>query len=303
LVALPLGVYFLKNPKDFFGRAAPISILAAENPLRELGKSLILHSAMFNFYGDGNWRHNFSGSPQLFWPIGLLFLLGIAISTKSIIKSFQKRDYLTFLPYSFLFSWCFTMLLPGILTYEGIPHALRVIGVIPTSYIFAALGGNYLCSFLNNKVKNKKLLIIFWGLFLSSLFFHQFNKYFFAWASHQEIPGAFSRDYVEMGKYLNSLPESVKKYVVVNQSGVPVPWPDGIPMPAQTLMFIERTKSGTTNSTYLVPEELEKIKEDKEIVILVMRYDENIFNKLKERFPQGKTEDQNGVFIFSVNNY
>ena len=156
IVAIPIGVYFLQNPQDFVSRAAPISILATENPIKEFGKSLVLHLGMFNFYGDPNWRHNFSGSPMLFWPIGILFLIGFLFSIKELIE-FRKHKNLSSVS---LLSWFFIMLLPGILTYEGIPHALRTIGVIPVVYIFVGLGGWKVYEFLNQNTTRKTLLFI-----------------------------------------------------------------------------------------------------------------------------------------------
>ena len=93
IVALPIGIYFLQNPQDFIGRAAPISIFSTENPIKEFGKSLILHLGMFNFYGDPNWRHNFAGSPMLFWPIGILFLIGFAFSLREIINFRKHKNW------------------------------------------------------------------------------------------------------------------------------------------------------------------------------------------------------------------
>jgi len=265
LTALPLGIYFLQNPQDFVGRATPISIFATENPVKEFGKSLVLHLGMFNFSGDFNWRHNFAGSPMLFWPIGILFLVGFFLSIREIAK--KKR---LAIGYWLLVSWFFVMLLPGILTYEGIPHALRSIGVIPVVYILAGLGGWEVYQWLNKNVKNKKLLLFAALLFLFTVGFLQFDKYFIKWASHPEVEGAFAKDYVEIGNYLNSLPPETPKYVIVKVPGVPVPYPDGIPMPAQTVMFVENTKYGYPQSTYLLPEDLNKIKIEEEAVIVKM---------------------------------
>ena len=302
LIALPIGIYFLKNPEDFLGRATPISIFATENPLEEFGKSLVLHLVMFNFYGDPNWRHNFSGSPQLFWPIGIFFLVGIGLSIKKIVEALRKKGCLLFTVYCFLLSLFFIMLLPGVLTYEGIPHALRTIGVIPSVYIFAALGGIYSYNWLNNKIKNKNLFFVFCSLFFVLLTFTQFYKYFFCWGQHPEVANAFSKDYVDFGNYLNSLPQDIQKYIIVNRSGVPVPWPDGLPMPAQTPMFMERTKFGKTNSIYLLPDRLNEIKiDERKTIILPMAFDEGLLWELKTRFPQGEVRNENGVWVYKIN--
>jgi len=301
LTALPIGIYFIQNPQDFVGRAAPISIFAAENPIEELSKSLVLHLAMFNFYGDPNWRHNFAGSPQLLWPIGILFLIGLATSIKDLCLIKKEKKCFMLHASCFMLSWLFIMLLPGILTYEGVPHALRTIGVIPVAYIFSALGGNYLYDWLNTKIENKKLFTVLCSLFIVSLAFGQFYKYYFCWAKNPEVEGAFSKDYVELGNYLNSISEDINKYVIVNQSGVPVPWPDGVSVAAQTPMFIERTKSIYLNSTYVLPEKLNEITINERTAIIVpMRYEESLFNELREKFPQGHTKEENGILIYII---
>jgi len=298
IVALPIGIYFLQNPHDFVGRAAPISIFVTENPIKEFGKSLVLHLAMFNFYGDPNWRHNFSGSPQLFWPIGILFLIGFFISIKEILS---KKPLSLVFSYWLLVIWFFTMLLPGILTVEGTPHSLRVIGVIPVVYIFAAIGSGWSYEKLKIIIKNKKLLIAFCLAFLLFVSLSEFNKYFFLWAKNPNVKGAFTKKFADIGYYLNSLPPETSKYVIVNEPGVPVPWPNGIPMPAQTVMFIENTKfDHRPQSTYLLPENLNDIKIINKGVIVPMKYEESLAEELKKRFPQGEIQEKNGIWIYQI---
>jgi len=304
IVALPIAIYFLQNPQDFVGRATPISIFATENPIKEFGKSLILHLGMFNFYGDPNWRHNFAGSPMLLWPIGILFLIGLFYSIKNCTKSIilLNTRLLEFLPFWLLISWWLIMLLPGILTYEGIPHALRTIGVIPVVYIFAGLGGWEIYQWFNKNVKDKKLLIATSIIFLLMVGFLQFDKYFIKWAARPEVEGAFSKDYVEIGNYLNSLPPETPKYVIVNVPGVPVPYPDGIPIPAQTVMFIENIKYGQPRAIYLLPENLDQIEiNTKTTIIVPMRYDQNLFNEFSQKFPQGKSQKENAIWFYKIN--
>jgi len=300
IVAIPIGIYFLQHPQDFIGRAVPISIFAAENPIKEFGKSLILHLGMFNFYGDPNWRHNFSGSPVLFWPTGILFLIGIALSIRDLIISLKNKNCSLFFAHCSLLSWFLIMLLPGILTYEGIPHSLRVIGVIPVVYIFVALGSLKVYQFFERNTKRKKLLIFACFLFLIAISFSEFDKYFFDWAENPEVENAFSLDYVKMGNYLNSLSPEIQKYVIVNRPGVPVPWPKGIPVPAQTIMFIERAKFGQVRSTYLLQEDLDKIKIEKDTIILPMKYEKDLFEDLQKRFPEGEIKKINEIWFYYV---
>ena len=310
IVAFPIGVYFLQHPQDFIGRAAPISIFTAENPIKEFGKSLILHLGMFNFYGDPNWRHNISGSPILFWPVGILFLIGIIFSIKEFMSSIKKKNCSLFIVYCSLLSWFFLMLLPGVLTYEGIPHSLRTIGAIPPTFIFAGIG----TTFLYEKMKYshmgpKRSLGGWWAgcslknigiFFLIFVMFFEGYRYFILWGKNQNVRDAFSKNYLEIGNYLNSLPPEIQKYVIINMSGVPVPFPNGIPIPAQTVMFVENIKYGKPQSTYLLPQNLDQIKIEKETVIIPMRYDENLFINLWQKFPGGEILEKEGIWIYKI---
>lgn len=303
LVALPIGIYFLTHPQDFLSRAVGVSIFVQEKLYLALSESTLKHLGMFHFYGDSNWRHNFAGSPMLFLPLGILFLIGFCFV---VIKSFyyiQKKDDLSLIAsrnYGFLLLWFFLALLPGILSYEGIPHALRTIGIIPVVYIFVSLGGYFLYQWLRKNTKSQILLFSAFSLFLLMVGVVEFDKYFNKWGKLNEVKNAFSTDYVRIGNYLNTLGDDIQKYVIVNQAGVPVPLPKGIPMPAQTIMFIERTKFEKLRTIYLLPDQLEEIKIVNRGVIIPMRDDERLFQELQTRFPQGKIQEKEKIKVFVI---
>ena len=308
-VALPLGVYFIQHPQDFVGRAALISVFASQNPLLELGKSLISHLGMFNIRGDANWRHNYANAPELFWPIGILFLIGFILSIKELIISFKSKNRSLFTAHCLLLSWFFLFLLPGILTAESVPHALRVIGVIPPVFIFAALAADFLYQKIKKllKIPEKgfyRLMVIAASfLLLLALVLAQYLEYFDLWANNPNVEDAYTKRFSDIGYILNSLPENTKKYVIVNESGGPVPWPDGLPMPSQTPMFIERMKYGQIQSTYLKSDQLDKIKvlPSQNSVVIPLAFDEKIFNQLKSMYPWGNTvqvSKEIWVFVF-----
>lgn len=300
IAALPIALYFLQNPQDFIGRAGGVSIFSQENPLRAAILSTIKTLGMFNVAGDFNWRHNFSGSPQLLWPIGIFFLIGLFLSIKKII-SFLKEKRRSFpTTHVLLLIWFGVMLLPAILTYEGLPHALRTIGAIPVCYIFAALGAftiyRFLYKFVESKKLNKPLFFIACFLFLFACGYAQYDKYFVDWARQPDVEGAFAKNYVEIGKYLNDISLKVDRYVIVNQSGVLV---NNIPMPAQTVMFIQNMESRIQNIEYLLPEEIDKIESNDNLVVIPLQYDREIFRRLKEKFPEGSVSFQEYFWLFA----
>lgn len=306
IVALPIGIYFLKNPSDFFGRAAGVSIFTQKNPLKALVRSLFSHLLMFNFYGDYNWRHNISGSPILFWPVGILFLIGLFYSLRETYFAFRNKNYSLLTTHLTLISWWFIMLIPGILTSEGIPHALRSIGAIPPSFIWVGLGGSLIFKVIRKRIPFKingfnYYLIIFSLIFLTlSFILAQHSRYFELWAKNPETKNAFSKDFVGIGNYLNSLADKTQKYVIVNQPGVPIPYPEGIPVSAQTPMFMEIIRFGETRSIYLLSENLDQIKIEEETEITLLKYDQEIFSKLITMFPMGEIQEENGIWIFNI---
>lgn len=136
MTALPLLCYALRHLDTFLARSAQVSIF---NPLinqgdvtgtflRHLGKTF----AMFNWRGDFIPRHNMPYRPVFDPLMGVLFLLGLAIS---LGRAFQHQEYAILLIY-----WL-TMLTPTILA-EDAPHFLRAVGILPALFAFPAVGLN-----------------------------------------------------------------------------------------------------------------------------------------------------------------
>jgi len=291
VVALPIGFYFYQNPQDFISRATPISVFAQDSPVKSLAISFFQHLAMFNIYGDPNWRHNLAGSPMLPIPLGILFLVGIAISIKKTVALIKEKDFLKLTAFLTLGSWFFIMLLPGILTFEGLPHALRVIGVIPVVYIFLAIGTWEVGVLIKKKLKKKQALFIFLIITMATMGTYEFHKYFFRWSKNPEAEAAFTQRFVKIGNYLNDLSPETKKYVIKNDGDLPV----------ETITFIQKTKNKEKETIYLYPHELNKIKtEQGRTVIILTAYDYSLFQEIKRLFPQGEIKNENDVHVYNI---
>jgi len=272
IIFAPLGYYFLKNPQDFLGRTTQISIFNSPTPLKDLGLNISKTAGMFNFSGDWNWRHNYAGRPELFWPVGILFITGILSGFYFLLK---KK-----FPFIILFAWLIIAALPVVVSNEGMPHALRAILMIPPVFILAGFSGIWLIVKIKNQIskikitiQNSKILdfIIHISLFmiLSLLVFQAYYTYFVLWAPNPNTFDAFSADYVWLAKGLNDLPKELPKYVIVEASGVDV---RGIPMAAQTVMFITDTftpeKQKEKNIFYVSPNKKNQIPENTYVTIL-----------------------------------
>ncbi|MBI2594939.1 MAG: glycosyltransferase family 39 protein, partial [Candidatus Colwellbacteria bacterium] len=142
LVFLPLGIHFLNNPPDFFGRTTQVSVFTSDAPLQNLALNTLKTFGMFNFAGDYNWRHNLSGQPQLFWPVGIMFLVGLFTAFRYVIRDTR---------YQILIAWLGAAMLPVVISNEGMPHALRAILMIPPVFILSAVGGMAIYNFFARK--------------------------------------------------------------------------------------------------------------------------------------------------------
>ncbi|MCR4328156.1 MAG: glycosyltransferase family 39 protein [Patescibacteria group bacterium] len=228
ITVFPLGLHYLGTPDDFFGRTGQISVFSSPAPLHDLGINIIKTAGMFTIHGDENWRHNYAGRPELFFPVGTMFLVGFILG----IKNFLKKE--TTFPFLILFSWLGLAALPVVISNEGLPHALRAILMIPPVIILASVGTVALYNTLKAYLPKIIFLSTFYIL-ISLMIIEPFNTYFLRWAHNSNTQGAFAADYVAIGHEINLLPKKTQKYMVIEAGGVDI---RGIPMPAQTVMFI-----------------------------------------------------------------
>ncbi|MDP2650899.1 MAG: glycosyltransferase family 39 protein [bacterium] len=251
IVFLPLGIHFLNNPADFFGRTTQVSVFASEAPLKNLTLNTLKTLGMFNFAGDYNWRHNLAGQPQLFWPVGIMFLVGLLISLKYLIRDIR---------YQMLIAWLVVAALPVVISNEGMPHALRAIIMIPPVFILSSIGGIAIYRFIAQRVRSAYALKAASFILLLLILLTAYYSYFIRWANNPNTAGAFASNYVEIGRELNGLPNEQPKYVIVNAGGADV---RGLPMPTQTVMFITNTftpaNQAQKNIHYLLPSQIEKV--------------------------------------------
>ncbi len=280
LTVLPLLNYFMAHPGDIIGRAGQVSIFTTPNPLKVILQNIVLSLGMFNFYGDLNWRHNFSSHPALHPLVSIAFLIGFGLAIYYLVKYFKDRNK-DFIGWLFLITWFLVMLLPEVLSSEGLPHALRAIGTLPVCFVLAGFGFEKI--FFQKQSKYLILLCVIFLLFVGVL---EANRYFNLWANRPEVHQAFSETYLNIGRYCNNLERETKKYIIVNVSGVR--W-QGFPVAVQTVKFSTYNQDGAYNTFYLLPDDLDgmEVVGDKAVFIL-MAWEEKIISELKERFPKGQ---------------
>jgi len=143
----------------------------------------------------------------------------------------------------FLFAWTVFLLAPELLTFEGIPHALRSIGVIPPVLMLAAFGADA----IYEKVKGIPFLRVTLLIIVAGSGIVEAYRYFGVWAVNIDTIAidAFLKPDVEIVRYLKSHPPATPKYVVVNVVDpvmVPHKNPDGstklFPWDVQTVIYL-----------------------------------------------------------------
>jgi hypothetical protein len=247
LVILPLLFYFSGHFKDLVSRSESVSIFNTPkySPWEALEISLNKHAGAFFVSGDHNPRHNYNDQPLLPDAWSVLFAIGFIISLKEIIQTVYKKfiqvlgrknespEKKDFVPSKLFFTsvlaqaifW--VLIIPGVLSIEGIPHSLRIIGVIPAVFIFAILPFEYLMIFFRFLSASKKegrlykrrgeFLTIILGIVVMVIFggFSQVHIYFDDWARDVRTQGAYERKLYDFGVWIRELPVHKNNYVVV----------------------------------------------------------------------------------------
>ncbi len=256
LSAGPLLLYFTQHPDSFSGRSNAVSIFNPQDdqtPLQAFGKSLFLHLQSIFFVGDGNQRHNYNSFPLLPAVWGLFFFLGSLISLKEIflgiINYFRRQP----LPKLFLGSLVaqsifWVMLIPGVLSLEGIPHFLRIIGITPAIFIMLVLPFEYLRRLYLHlkhsplyplKLWRWKVMQIAFFILITIFFvtgFFQSYLYFKFWGRNPRTTEAFQNTQFQFGQIIKSLPLKKQNYLLLN-NGISFQKSNPLSISEKTLVF------------------------------------------------------------------
>ncbi len=238
LSILPLFVYFLKNPADLTNRSNAISVFNAPNMSfsKAFATSFFAHIFSFFFFGDPNQRHNFNNQPLLPPAWSILMAIGFFISLKIIVNNLiarirkKKKKSSKFFYASLLSQSIFwIMLTPGILSIEGIPHSLRIIGTIPAVFVFILIPFQYLLKIFQKinssperlqlkPLRFKILKISAFGIIFTTLTsgILQSTTYFILWANNQETKIAFEKELFDFGKLIKELPLKENNFAILS---------------------------------------------------------------------------------------
>lgn len=316
LVALPLLGYFLSHRADLTGRAGAVSVFNAPdmNFPQALGKSLSYHLGAFFVYGDPNQRHNHDSGSLLPPAWSVLFGLGLLLSLGILFDSFvlplfreKNKKYLekiraklqsengrlilaSYLGQSIL--W--TMMIPGILSIEGIPHALRIIGSMIGVFIICLVP---IESFLNlyRRVKKSTTLAYKpwrWNILRGSLAgiilivilggISNVYLYFGIWAKSPKTENAFEKNLYDLGLVIGQLGLAENNYIIVD-SDIWIREEDHRDASIKTTLFSGYPK--IENYFFYRPLEGRFNVECEDSQIVFQKADEWLLNQFKERCP------------------
>lgn len=281
LALVPLGIWAVQHPEDVLGGRNSTSFMNPElnhgRPLMTLVDTTVKTVLMFNIHGDENYRHNLGGQPLLNAFVGIMFILGLLISVTHIRR----------LVFAGLLATFGVMLLPELLTAEGIPHALRAVGALPATLVLAALGIHYMlqrwyATFpINSAARGTGLMAVLILLFLTA--YQGYAQYFVAWAQSPQTYKAHSEDAVRIADYINRQPYSGQRYLVMEgYSNITVTYLTGDQNKYQRLE-LDQIDGLPLDSA---PKQF----------IISPSWRERAVAKLRTKFPQGKLTAQYSTF-------
>ncbi len=221
--AAPLALHFLRHPADFLGRTSALSVFSDPAPLAALGRNLLLTAGMLNVRGDADWVHNVSGRPQLFWPVGIAFLVGLALALRR--RSLLDRVLLL---------WVALAAVPVVLSNSALPHALRALPMVPAVLGLAGAGFVAAGRFIRARSAAFPLGAAAAALAVA-LGAEAAVSTFGTWGRSERTGWAMGADYAAVARAINALPRETEKVVVVRVSGDDV---RGLPWPTQSVQFL-----------------------------------------------------------------
>lgn len=237
LVFAPLGWYFIQHPKDIVGRAGQVSVFS-KTLQDEYGGGTLLgtlaystRETLVSFFmppGDLNWRHNVAGYPLLSPFVAVLFLLGLAWAIHGTVNIFYQiargQEIHMGMVYPYLILVLSGMLLPVITTAEGMPHALRSVGLITPIFMLAGTAASVTVHFLKRRLPHEGIRSIAYGLLAGAAVLgvaYDAFLYFGIARNSSEAAYAYRSDLTEVAAYINEYasqhPEGPRPYLVLDK--------------------------------------------------------------------------------------
>ena len=293
----PILHYFYTHPGDFLHRAKALSIYEDMSWPVVLIKNFLITLGQFNFRGDEFLRHNIPGAPELLWPVGIFFIIGLTVSLITLLRftghliSRKKAISLPALEL-FLIIWFIVTLAPAFLSSGPHPHAHRGLNAVLPALLLSAIGALFLYERIKRNLRTRAmrtLLVLVSVIILFGIATGEFKRYFYDWAGESELNAHFNKNYSAIADFVNELPEEVTKFIVVDTH---------FSMSFQFLTdtYIEETR-GEKRIVYILPNKPVNIDftDFRPYVVVPLLYKPELYKTLKEivpgRFVEGEEFD------------
>jgi hypothetical protein len=229
LVAGPMLLHYLHHPEDFNNPQRLVSILSPKLPPGTAGwhlrENLVATLLMFHVRGDTNWRHNIAGAPLLDPLTGLLFLLGVGAAVLMLRGGFERLVERPRASALTLLGWVAILLLPNLLSVEGVPHGLRSSGVLPAVMLLAGFGAVIIEELLALRVGRRTLVALGASIAVLTSAGAAY-RYFVSWGRAPSLVEEHDGAYRAAARVLMAAPPGVARYLVGNGRGFQVyDWP------------------------------------------------------------------------------
>lgn len=220
----PILHYFYTHPGDFLHRAKALSIYEEMSwPVMVL-KNFFITLGQFNFRGDEFLRHNIPGAPELLWPVGIFFIIGLAIF---LLRLFcfagnlisRKKDLNIPALELFLLIWFIVTLAPAFLSSGPHPHAHRGLNAVLPALLLSATGALFIYEYVKEKLRPgaaRNSLALISIIILLATGAGEYKRYFHDWAGEEELNAHFNENYSKIAEFVNGLPSEVTKFIVVD---------------------------------------------------------------------------------------
>ncbi|HEV8701316.1 MAG TPA: glycosyltransferase family 39 protein [Candidatus Polarisedimenticolia bacterium] len=281
-VASPMLLHYLHHPEHFNYPHRVLSVFspkvtAAEVPAH-LAANLKATLLMFHVSGDANWRHNLSGAPMLDPLTGLLFLLGLVLVWRRPAR----------MP-ALLLGWLGALLLPNLLSVEGVPHGLRSSGVLPAVALLAGAGLESAVDFLARRRRPGEGTVLAAGV-VALILIGDFTayRYFVIWGHDPRMAEAHDVALKAAARVLRDAPPGVERFLVANGTGFPV---NGHPVEAEVYLFELRDRP----PVLLGPKDAGRLAlSDRPALVALIRRDDRILGILRQLNPQASIVEVGG---------
>ena len=223
-----LGYYFWTHPGSFIGRAGQVSIFNEQLNNGDIVGTFInvFKLTMISFFknGDLNYRHNVSGFAFLSPFVSPFFFIGLVIFSWAMFvmlkEVWQKRLTFNTTAKALIAVLFWFMLAPEVTTAEGIPHGLRLIGVIPAIFIISAYGIMLVWDKISSYSRLQLTKIIIPVFFLSGVFVYNYYLYFGVAVGSPDYYYAFRSDLTTVSEYINNRNNKAQTYLSLDKFSV-----------------------------------------------------------------------------------